>query len=78
MHRSLLLVPVAALAVAVSACGPMGPLNAQARDTWTRTYTISKTGEVSISNVNGRIDVQGTDGTTVEVEAELIVLACIL
>jgi hypothetical protein len=74
MQRSL---PVAAavLALSASACGPMGPLNSEARDTWHRTYTLSRTGEVDINNINGRIDVEGTDGTTVEVDAERVARA---
>jgi len=78
MHRSL---PLAAAALAAtlslaatSACG-MGPYNAEARDTWSRTYTLSKTGEVSISNVNGRVELEGVDGSTVEVKAERIARA---
>jgi DUF4097 and DUF4098 domain-containing protein YvlB len=78
MHRSL---PRAAAVVAATlslvftaACG-MGPYNAEARDTWSRTYTLSKTGEVSIGNVNGRVEIEGTDGSTVEVNAERIARA---
>ncbi len=78
MHRSL---PVAAVlsavalaaAIPLAGCGiPMGPLKAEAHDTWTHTYSLSKTGEVSITNVNGRVEVEGVDGSTVEVSAERI------
>lgn len=76
MHRSLPVVAAAVLSAAVfplAGCGlPMGPLRAEARDTWTRTYGLSKTGEVSITNVNGRVEVEGVDGATVEVVAERI------
>ncbi len=76
MHRSLPVVAAVVLASAViplTGCGiPMSSLRAEARDTWTRTYTLSKTGEVSITNVNGRVEVEGTDGATVEVAAERI------
>jgi Putative adhesin len=61
-----------ASAAALAACGPMGPYRGEARDTWSRTYTISKAGEVAITNVNGRVDVEGVDGSTVEVQAERI------
>jgi hypothetical protein len=57
---------------AASGCGPMGPYRAQATDTWTRSYPLTKTGEVSIQNVNGKVEVEGTDGSTVEVSAERI------
>lgn len=76
MHRSLPVVAAAVLAAAViplAGCGiPMGPLKAEAHDTWTRTYGLSKMGEVSITNVNGRVEVEGVDGATVEVSAERI------
>jgi hypothetical protein len=66
-------VALAAIALAPVACGlPVGPLQARATDTWTRSYPLSKTGEVSITNVNGRVDVEGVDGSTVEVNAERI------
>lgn len=76
MQRSLrvwTVMSVSAGVLALAGCGmPIGPYKGEARDTWTRTYTISKTGEVSISNVNGRVDVQGSDRSTVEVQAERI------
>ena len=63
---------ILAAAAALPACGIHGPYNAEARDTWTRTYTLSANGEVSIGNVNGRVDIEGTDGQKVEVQAERI------
>jgi hypothetical protein len=75
MHRSLPAFAAAVMAVSVAAfpaCGIHGPYNAEARDTWTRSYTLSKTGEVSIANVNGRVDIEGIDGVSVQVEAERI------
>lgn len=73
MQRSLrLLTAVVGTAAALAACGPMGPYRGEARDTWSRTYTISKTGEVNIINVNGRVEVEGVDASTVEVQAERI------
>jgi hypothetical protein len=60
-------------ALAAAACGfPVGPFHARASDTWTRSYPISKTGEVSVANVTGRVDVEGVDGSTVEITAERI------
>jgi len=75
MQRSfgvLSAVVVAASVSAFAACGPMGPYRGEARDTWSRTYTLSKTGEVSITNVNGRVEIEGVDGSNVEVQAERI------
>jgi DUF4097 and DUF4098 domain-containing protein YvlB len=71
--RGLWIVAAVGVALSVAACGfPVGPLQARATDTWTRTYPLTKTGEVSITNVNGRVEVEGVDGSTVEVNAERI------
>ena len=78
MQRSLRLltaVVLTASATAFAACGPMGPYAGEAHETWSRTYDISKTGEVSIVNVNGRVEVEGVDGSKVEVQADRIVRA---
>jgi DUF4097 and DUF4098 domain-containing protein YvlB len=73
MRRLAPALAAAVLAASVPACGlPMGPYKAEAHDTWRHTYTIGKNGDVRISNINGRVDVEGTDGSTVEVEAERI------
>lgn len=76
MQRSLrVLTVLAAVASAASlpGCGmPIGSYKADARDTWSRTYTIDKNGEVNITNVNGRVEVEGVDGSTVSVDAERI------
>lgn len=74
--RALTMAPaVAAVIVALAAagCGPMGPLSARASDTWTHSYPLSKTGEVTIVNINGKVEVEGVDGSTLQVEAERIV-----
>jgi hypothetical protein len=64
---------VAAAALFLTGCGiPVGPLGARATDAWTHTYSLNRTGEVTIVNANGRIEVEGADGTTVEVHAEKI------
>jgi len=75
MHRSFPVLAAAVVAVAALPACVMGPLNAEARDTWSRTYTLSPTGEVSIANVNGKVEVEGVDGSTVEVTAERIARA---
>jgi hypothetical protein len=69
------LAPVAFVPLAVLLAGcdlSLGHLTARATDEWTRTYPLTATGEVRIVNTNGRIEVEGTDGTTVEVRAERI------
>ena len=78
MHRTVPALAAAVLAASVAsfpACGMHGPYNEEARDTWSRTYTLSKTGEVSISNANGRVEVEGVDGSTVDVRADRIARA---
>ena len=61
------------LAVALAGCDvSLGALAARATDEWTHTYPLTAGGEVRIVNTNGRIDVEGVDGSTVEVRAERI------
>jgi DUF4097 and DUF4098 domain-containing protein YvlB len=67
------LTAVVAAAAALAACDVVvNSLEAkgQAKDQWTKTYTIAATGDVEIVNVNGRIEVTGVEGTQVEVVAE--------
>jgi DUF4097 and DUF4098 domain-containing protein YvlB len=44
--------------------------NGRASDVWTRSYTLTPNGELEISNVNGKIEVESSDGSKVEVRAE--------
>jgi len=61
------------LALAVAGCDvSLGNLSARATDEWTHTYPLTAGGEVRIVNTNGRIEVEGVDGTTVEIRAERI------
>jgi hypothetical protein len=62
------------LAVTLSGCDMAfhGHLTARATDEWTRSYPLTAGGEVRIVNTNGKIDVEGVDGSTVEVRAERI------
>jgi hypothetical protein len=67
---AVLLLP---LAVVLTGCEmAMGHLTARATDEWVRSYPLSEGGEVRIVNTNGKIDIEGTDGSTVEVRAERI------
>jgi Toastrack DUF4097 len=50
----------------------LGHLTARATDEWARSYPLEAGGEVRIVNTNGKIDIEGTDGSTVEVRAEKI------
>jgi len=70
LFRPLLLLP---LVVALAGCDvSLGNLSAHATDEWTHTYPLTPGGEIRIINTNGRIDVEGVDGSTVEVKAERI------
>src|SRR5437870_4921391 len=50
-------------------------LTGRATEEWTHTYQLAAGGEVRIGNTNGRIEVEGIDGSTVEVHAEKIARA---
>jgi hypothetical protein len=61
------------LAILVAGCDlSLGHLAARATDEWTRTYPLSPGGEVRIVNTNGKVEIEGVDGSTVEVRAERI------
>jgi DUF4097 and DUF4098 domain-containing protein YvlB len=68
--RSLAVVP---LALAVSACDVhLGNLAGRATDEWTHTYPLTAGGQVRIGNTNGKVEIEGVDGSTVEIRAERI------
>src|SRR5256885_6116951 len=61
------------LVVALAGCDvSLGNLSARATEEWTHTYPLSSGGEIRIVNTNGRIEVEGVDGSTLEVRAERI------
>ena len=71
MHRARALVMSAALlAVPFSAGCDLAMAREQATAEWTKSYPLAAGGRLEIDNVNGRIDVQGWDGATVDVRAE--------
>jgi hypothetical protein len=66
----VLLLPVA---LVLSACDmSLAHLTARATDEWNRSYPLAPGGEVRIVNTNGKIEIEGVDGSTVEVRAERI------
>jgi DUF4097 and DUF4098 domain-containing protein YvlB len=65
----------AILAFALSGCVGMHGLNASATEEWTRSYPLAAGGELSIENGNGRIEIEPSDGATVDVRAEKIAKA---
>jgi len=57
----------------LSACDlSVGSLTGRATEEWTRSYPLSAGGEIRIGNTNGRVEIEGVDGSTVEVRAEKI------
>jgi Putative adhesin len=73
MTRCLRLALLLPLAVTIGACEmSLGNLTGRATDEWTHTYPLTPGGEVRIVNTNGKIEVEGIDGTTLEVRAERI------
>src|SRR5262245_61215561 len=57
--------------VATAGCDlSVGHLTARATEEWTRSYPLAAGGEIRIGNTNGRIEVEGVEGSTVEVRAE--------
>ena len=49
-----------------------GHLTGRATDEWTRSYPLAEGGEIRLVNTNGKIDVEGVSGSTVEIKAERI------
>ena len=50
-------------------------LAGRATEEWTHTYQLSPGGAVRIGNTNGRVEVSGVDGPTVEIRAEKVARA---
>jgi DUF4097 and DUF4098 domain-containing protein YvlB len=74
--RRLRAAAVLSIAVMLAGCEmSVGHLVGRATDDWTRTYPLTAGGEVEIVNTNGKIEVEGTDGSTVEIRAERIARA---
>jgi DUF4097 and DUF4098 domain-containing protein YvlB len=74
--RRRLLAPALLLSVATgAACNLQISTDVEAKDQWTRQYPISATGALSITNGNGTVTLEATDGQTIEVWAERIVRA---
>src|SRR5262245_10044326 len=75
--RRLSTVALWALAViALGACDlSVGQLTSRATEEWTRSYPLAAGGEIRIGNTNGRVEIEGVEGSTVEVRAEKIARA---
>jgi DUF4097 and DUF4098 domain-containing protein YvlB len=71
--RVLRVLAAAPLALVLSACDVhLGNLAGRATDEWTHTYPLTAGGQVRIGNTNGKVEIEGTDGNTVEIRAERI------
>jgi hypothetical protein len=70
VRYTVLLVPLVA---ALAGCDlSVGNLTERATEEWTRSYPLAAGGEIRIGNTNGRVEVEGVDGSTVEIKAEKI------
>src|SRR3990167_911218 len=73
---SFSMAPLILLALAATGCdlsvGSFGHMAGRAADGWTHTYPLVSGGTVRIGNTNGKIEIEGVDGSTVEVRAERI------
>ena len=64
------------LALLLAGCDlSIGSLTGRATEEWTRSYPLAAGAEIRIGNTNGRVEVEGVDGSTVEVRAEKIARA---
>ena len=71
--RALLLPAIIVASLAASACDIV-TADFKSRETaeWRKTYQLAPGGRVEVANVNGKIDVTGSSGNTVEIIAEKI------
>jgi hypothetical protein len=67
---------LASLVLILALCGCQvrrgGSLAGRASDEWTRSYPLTRDGELQIVGGNGSVDIQGGSGANVEVRAERI------
>ncbi len=71
--RPVRLAAVSAVLLLSAACVAPGALAGRAADEWVRTYTVPPGGQFELTNVNGQVDLTGTDESQVEVRAERVV-----
>jgi hypothetical protein len=53
----------------------VGNLTERVTEEWSRSYPLSAGGEIRIGNTNGRVEVEGVEGSTVEIKAEKVARA---
>jgi DUF4097 and DUF4098 domain-containing protein YvlB len=75
-RQRLAAVALAALVWPLAGCElATANFRAEARDDWSRTFTVSAGGRFELENTNGAIEVEPASGTTLEVRAERIAKA---
>jgi DUF4097 and DUF4098 domain-containing protein YvlB len=74
-HAALTVLAVVSLAACDVVVNTMDGGKAKAVDQWAKTYTVTEGATIEVANTNGRIEVEGTDGTTFDVKAEISVRA---
>jgi len=57
------------VALGAAGCG-FGPLPGRATEEWTKTYPLGAGGEVRIGNTNGKVEIEGVEGSTVEIHVQ--------
>lgn len=68
--KSWIAVPVLAAAIATAGCDIVtADLRAEESAQWHKSYTLAPTGHVEIHNVNGKIAVEPSTGSAVEIDA---------
>ena len=73
--RPLAFILLSTVVAAVSACNFKIGGGIEARDTWTRSYPVKAGATLEVKETNGRIQVEATDGQTIEVTATRIAKA---
>jgi hypothetical protein len=63
------------LTLAIGGCMGMGPLTGRATDESTKSYPLAAGGEVRIDNTNGKVEIEGGEGSSVEVHATKVARA---
>lgn len=74
-HRTLALGLFVTALVPLAGCNLQLSTDVEAKDEWTRSYQLTPDGSVTLKNGNGKIEVIGGDGSSVNIVAERIVKA---
>ena len=74
-YRALVLGLFVSGLVPLAGCNLQLSTDVEARDEWTRSYQLTPDGAVTLRNGNGKIEVIGGDGSSVNIVAERIVKA---